>query len=115
MERVIFLSLFISLFLFGEDDLQKNCLNCHQQEQIPSYMIYKRYLLKYSVKEKIEDAIYNYLKDPKRENSIMPKPFFLKFPMKEPLGLDDETLKKSVKMYVEKFDVRKRLKLGKKE
>jgi len=105
--------LFFSLSLVGGELVEKNCIACHKKEQIPSYMIYKRYLLKYSVKKRIENAIYNYLKDPKKENSIMPKPFFLKFPMKKPTKLDDEDLKKSVQEFVEKFDVKKRLRLAK--
>ena len=94
--------------------LDKNCLNCHKKEQIPSYMVYKRYLLKYSTKSKIKKVLYSYLKNPKQENSIMPKPFFLKFPMKKPLKLNDKELKKSINDFVERFDVKKRLKLQEK-
>jgi len=104
------LTIFILLCIFLEaSSLEKNCLLCHDKEQIPSNLIYKRYLLKYSTKNRIKESIYSYLKNPKKENSIMPKPFFSKFPMKKPLNLDDKTMKKNIEEFIEKFDVKKRL------
>ena len=87
------------------------CLSCHQQQQIPSSLIYKRYLMKYSTDKRMEEAIFIYMKDPKKENSIMPAPFFLKFPMKEKIDLDDDTLRKHIKSYLELFDIKKKLML----
>ena len=113
MVKFIFLVTVFSALLFAENLVEKNCISCHKKEQIPSYMIYKRYLLKYSVNDRIADAIYKYLKNPKKENSIMPKPFFLKFPMKKPLDLNDAQLRLSVTEFVKKFDVKKRLRLEK--
>jgi len=107
MAKLIFLTLFFTLLTAS--DLDTNCLNCHKKEQIPTYLIYKRYLLKYSTKDRIKKAIYSYLKNPTKENSIMPKPFFLKFPMKKPLHLSDEVLKKNIEEFIEKYDVKKRL------
>jgi len=89
--------------------LQQNCLNCHREQQIPSSLIYKRYLMKYSTDERMTEVMFAYMKDPKKEHSIMPAPFFLKFPMKEKLGLDDAVLKKSIEAYLEKYDMKKRL------
>ncbi len=96
-----------------EQKLEENCLSCHKQQQIPSSLIYKRYLMKYSVKERIEDAMFFYLKDPKKSISIMPTQFFLKFPMKEKMTLDDIKLKKAIQAYLEKYDIRKKLVLEK--
>jgi len=53
----------------------------------------------------------SYLKNPKKETSIMPKQFFLKFPMKEALDLNETVLEESVEAYLDYFDVRKRLML----
>jgi len=39
----------------------------------------------------------------------MPPPFFLKFPMKEALGLDDTTLEKNIHTFIETFSVKKKL------
>ncbi len=89
--------------------LKSNCLSCHEAQQIPSHLIYKRYLLKYSTKERIEKVFFHYLKDPKKENSIMPREFFLKFPMKEKLSYNDVMLKKVIESYIDHFDIKKKL------
>ncbi len=88
---------------------QKKCLECHKKEQIPNELIYRRYLMTYSTQEEMKNVIFNYLKDPKKENSIMPPPFFFKFPMKEALKLDDETLERNIRAFLDTFDVKKKL------
>ena len=90
-------------------ELQTNCLKCHSQQKIPSELIYRRYLLKYSTKERIKSKLLNYLSDPKREKSIMPKQFFLKFPEKIALEINSTILEKSINEYLNFFDVEKRL------
>jgi hypothetical protein len=115
MGKIVVIISFLSLLLFAEEsNIQDNafanvCLNCHQQQQIPSSLIYKRYLMKYSTNKNMEKAIFNYLKDPKKEHSIMPAPFFLKFPMKEKILLDDKTLRKYIQLYLQQFDIKKKL------
>jgi hypothetical protein len=42
----------------------------------------------------------------------MPPQFFLKFPMKPPLDLDDERLRREIEAYLKMFDIRKRLRLA---
>ncbi|WP_309499322.1 hypothetical protein [Sulfurovum sp.] len=116
MEKVIRIFIFVCCSaLYGQEvgiqaqQLQEACLKCHIQEQIPDELIYKRYLMKYSTTKSMEKAIENYLKNPKKENSIMPPPFFLKFPMKEALVLDDENLEKNIRAFLDMFDVKKKL------
>ena len=91
--------------------LQQNCLKCHTGQKIPSELVYRRYLMKFSTKERIKESLLSYLKNPKKENSIMPQQFFLKFPEKEALDLNDTVLEESVRAYLDFFDVRKKLKL----
>ena len=93
--------------------LQTNCLNCHQKQQIPSELIYRRYLMLYSTNIQIKKQIVKYLKNPKEELSIMPKQFFLKFPMKEELNIDNKILQDSVDEYIKYFDITKRLRVVK--
>jgi len=110
-----FLSVLVIVGFAGEEsaevlaDLQNTCLKCHQEEQIPSSLIYRRYLMHYSTPERILEAMYSYLKAPKRENSIMPPQFFLKFPMKKKIERDDAPLKAYIHRYIEAFDVKKKL------
>ncbi len=115
MGKIIFLCTIFYVSVYGgktsseEIELQSKCLQCHKKDQIPNVLIYRRYLMKYSTQEAIEKAILKYLKDPKKENSIMPPPFFLKFPMKKALDFDDETLKKNISTFLNTFDVKKKL------
>jgi len=95
--------------LIQAQTLQEACLSCHQVQNIPSEMIYRRYLLKYSSKEEIRTHIFSYLKQPEEERSIMPMQFFKKFPKKTPTHLDDKRLKKFIDLYIEHFDVSSRI------
>ena len=89
--------------------LQETCLSCHQAQQVPSKMIYKRYLMQYSTDRYMEEAMFVYLKNPNKEHSIMPKAFFLKFPMKERMMKDEVDLRKDIEKYLDYFDLKKKL------
>ena len=106
---VLYAGLYAGESSSSTQQLQNNCLLCHTQDQIPNTLIYRRYLMKYSTKETMYNAILKYLKDPQKENSIMPPPFFSKFPMKETQDLDDATLEKNIRTFIEMFDVKKKL------
>jgi len=97
----------------AEGELEKACLSCHREQKIPSDLIYRRYLMKYSTPDRIEKAMFAYLKEPLQSRSIMPPQFFLKFPMKLPMSMDDTILKREIRAYIRKFDIKKRLILEK--
>ena len=105
------MSVFAQELQVRNSTLERTCLACHKEQQIPSSLIYKRYLMKYSTDGRMEEAMFKYLKDPKKEQSIMPAPFFLKFPMKEKLSLDDAVLRDNIQAYLEKYSMKKRLML----
>ena len=95
--------------LFMKADVQKSCLTCHQENQIPSALIYKRYLMQYSTDMRMQKVMYDYLKNPKKGASIMPSVFFSKFPMKDKSSLDDTLLKKEIAAYLNHFNLKKKL------
>lgn len=116
MEKIIFF--FALLCIVGhaqnvnvedKQQLQKECLQCHVNQQIPSALIYRRYLMKYSTFERMQKAIFAYIKNPDQKHSIMPPQFFLKFPMKEDSSLDDDKIQEMIKSYLNAFDVKKKL------
>ncbi len=92
-----------------EKQLQEDCLQCHQQQQIPNEIVYRRYLSIYSTHGRMKEAMAAYLRDPKKDHSTMPPQFFLKFPMKEKSMLDKERLMKDIELYLDKFDIKKKL------
>jgi len=114
MVKIVLFVLLLTGNIFAQTDtLENDCLSCHKAQQIPSKLMYRRYLMKYSTEARIEDAIFRYLKKPKKSTSIMPPQFFLKFPMKEALELEDERLHKNIKAYLKAFDIKKKLILKK--
>jgi len=119
MGKIIFLSILFYVELYAseklseKEELQSKCLQCHSQEQIPNALIYKRYLVKYSTKDAMTQAIIKYLKDPRKENSVMPPPFFSKFPMQKKVDLDDTILEQNTRVFLDTFDMKKKLVLPK--
>ncbi len=86
--------------------LQNRCLSCHVPQQIPDELVYRRYLMVYSTFERMENAIFLYMKNPNKKNSVMHHPFFFKFPMKKKSNLDDETLRNMIQAYLMRFDIK---------
>jgi len=108
MVKNILILISLTTISFSTSNLEVNCLKCHKEEKIPSELIYRRYLLKYSSKKIIKDKILEYLQNPKEDNSIMPKQFFLKFPIKKTLDINNSHI---IDKYLEFFSIKNRLKL----
>lgn len=89
--------------------LYQNCISCHVQQQIPSELIYRRYLQQYGTRQDMLKAIIVYLKKPQMDHSIMPQQFFMRFPPKVPTDLNDTELTISVEAYLQFYDIGKRL------
>jgi len=116
MEKIIIMILLLFVSVHGENltsDFETTCLACHKKQQIPNTLIYRRYLMKYSTSERIEKAMIQYMLAPDKVHSIMPPQFFLKFPMKEALPLDEKDLKIYVNTFIKKYDVKQYLILEK--
>ncbi len=105
MGKVVSILILLSLLL--QADLRNDCLACHQKNQIPNKLIYKRYLMKYSTSKYIEEAMYNYLKYPDKKHSIMPSIFFTKFPMKK--AIKDKNLRENIKEYIKMYNIKNKL------
>ena len=95
-----------------ESFLYQKCLACHRDEQIPSEMIYRRYLFQYSSPLIIKNQMKSYLKHPDHTQSILPEPFFIKFAVKEPSDLNETELERGIEAYMDFFDIKKRLVLS---
>ena len=106
-------SLIITMAILQADNLEKACLSCHKVQKIPSDLIYRRYLLRHSSTAKIEEAILSYIQDPKKENSIMPIQFFMKFSIKKAMHDESSSLRQEVKAFIQTFDLKKKLILEK--
>ncbi len=92
-----------------ELSLEQHCLACHEAQQIPSEMIYRRYLMRYSSKKSIKAKMFAYLRHPSVKTSIMPSPFFRKFPLKEASKLEEKNLEALIEAYIRHYDVDSRI------
>jgi hypothetical protein len=87
------------------------CLQCHRKNRVPDTIIYRRYLQTYGTPDRMVAAMQAYIRNPNKSRSIMPPQFFYKFPMKPNRTYEPETLERFIRAYIERFDVRKRLRL----
>ncbi len=101
--KVLFFILLTPL-LYG-DSFERNCESCHfQQMQLQIFM--SKYTLKYSSQDKIEKAIFKYLKNPTQETSVMPFGFLNRFGIKDKTFLKDVELQKSINEYYKRYNLK---------
>ncbi|DAB28775.1 MAG: hypothetical protein A2513_08330 [Sulfurimonas sp. RIFOXYD12_FULL_33_39] len=102
-------SLFLILCtLLGSSEFEKNCLTCHGDD-FRFNIIMKKYTLKYSTKERIKNAMFEYLKYPSYEKSILPSEYIKKFGIKEKSELEDKILKEMLDIYYDRFNLKSKL------
>jgi hypothetical protein len=73
-------------------------------------MFLERYEEKYGSEKEVKKAILEYLKNPKKENSIMPNGFLRRFGVKEKTTLSDKELKNSIEIYYQMYSLKYKLK-----
>ena len=91
------------------DSFDKNCMSCHfRQIQLQIFM--SKYTLKYSSQDRIEKAIFKYLKKPVKKDSIMPFGFLNRFGLKKETTLDNIELKKAISGYYKRYNLKQFIK-----
>lgn len=84
---------------------EQNCQTCHQKLQVGIDKFFYRYLLTHSSEERVKKALKTYLKQPKKENSLLADGLILRFGIKQPTKLDDAKLDKALEIYWEKYNL----------
>jgi hypothetical protein len=110
---VRYIVIFIGVVIVEGDNLKRDCLECHTLHSIPSEMIYRRYLMSYSSKDKIKKRIFEYLQNPNPKTSIMPPQFFLKFTMKRKSLLEESIMRERIDEFISHYDVEGRISISK--
>jgi len=114
MVKIIYLLAIVSTLSNASQSFEDTCIQCHQDQEIPNEVIYKRYLLKYSSDTNIREAMVNYLKNPMAERTIMPAQFITIFGLKEACTLSDEKLNQLVDEFINKYDIKRKIVLPQK-
>jgi len=115
--KSIFILLLFSFFVkASSDNLQnekiytENCLVCHKQLSFNLKSIYFSYLLKYSSEDAVKLALIDYLKEPNKDTSVMPKDYIKSFGIKKKTLLNDKELNEAIDYYWNKYNVFNKLK-----
>ena len=110
MGRVIFLIFFAVFSIGGELD---RCDSCHLQKAPPFNVIYRKYLVIYSSKRRIEENMVNFLTDPSKQKGVFPKEAKkIFFPKEHPL-YDKKEAKEAVRELIEREDLLKKVRVTK--
>lgn len=99
----------IVTFSNGKNTFETNCLGCHIANQ-QLFVFMQRYTLKYSSETNIKNAMIEFMKNPRIENSIMPRGFLDRFGVKEKTNLDEELLKEAIDEYYIKYNIKNYMK-----
>lgn len=107
MVKVLYCLAFYFVAIYGSD-FDKNCFDCHGKD-FKFHIIMNKYTLKYSSQERIKQAMFEYLKEPSYEKSILPLEYIEKFGLKEKTTLDDDSLRKMIDIYYDRYSFKSKL------
>jgi len=108
MVKKILIPLLLTTSLFA-NNFENDCLKCHKQSGLPMDMIYKRYLMEYSSHEDMKRAMVDFLKNPTKQKSMLPKGLLMGMGVKEKSTLSDKELGARVDEYLKIYDIKKRI------
>ena len=104
----IFITLFFCVSLYA-DSFKKNCESCHfQTRQLEMFI--SKYTLKYSSEKRIKKAIFDYIKNPSIQTSVMPRGFLNRWGIKTKIDINDDELKKSIDRYFRIYNIQSKIK-----
>lgn len=105
MARLIALLLLFITFSNAADVFETNCVRCHKTLPVSIDKYFYRYLLKYSGEKALKESMFEYMKKPTKEKTIMPEAFINRFGVKKKTKLSDKKLKEALDIYWEKYKV----------
>jgi len=68
-----------------------------------------QYLIKFSSTETVKEAMFYYLRDPKKEQSVMPKHIIKELGVMPKVTISDKVLREMIEVYIRRFDLRSKL------
>ena len=107
MVKVVLSIIILSSFL-NASPFEENCLSCHEN-YFKFNMMMKKYTIKYSSEKRIKKAIFEYLKKPAYDKSVLPFGYLNRFGIKEETMLDDKTLREMIDIYYKQFNLKSKI------
>ena len=111
----VFLVLFLIISSLNaeksKDDIyETNCLKCHSKLPVTIDKYFYRYLLKYSSEKDVKKAMFDYMKNPTIEKTIMAESFITRFGIKKKTNLSDDKLMEALDIYWDEYKIFNKLK-----
>ena len=106
VKQITIISLLLTML--NASDFDNDCLSCHNND-FKFNMMMKKYTQKYSSEKKIKKAIFEYLKNPLKEKSVLPFGYINRFGIKEKTDLDDEALSDMIDIYYDKYNIKSKI------
>ena len=111
----VFLILFLMIISLQAADneeniYESNCVKCHSKLPVTIDKYFYRYLLKYSSEKDVKKAMFDYMKNPTVEKTIMAESFITRFGIKKKTNLSDEKLKEALDIYWNEYKIFGKLK-----
>jgi len=98
--------IFVIFFsVYAENIFQKNCISCHKVEGPDLKKVFFDYLLIYSSEKKVKKAMFEYLKNPEKEKSVMDKGYIKEYGIKKKSKLNSKDLKEAINIYWKEYTV----------
>ncbi len=106
MERVV-LVLFLGFHSIaaGQSAIPQRCTVCHEKSAPPLSLVYRRYLMLYSSKARIEKKMVDFLTAPSKEKSAMPEGMKNRFNPQNHPAFATSVAKEAVDKLIEKEDL----------
>lgn len=108
---ILFLMVISLLAAENEDNIyESNCVKCHSKLPVTIDKYFYRYLLKYSSEKDVKKAMFDYMKNPTVEKTIMAESFITRFGIKKKTNLSDDKLNEALDIYWDEYKIFNKLK-----
>ena len=114
MVKILLILIFCLSFLKAEKNdnviYDLNCVGCHNKLPVTIDKYFYRYLLKYSSEKAVKKAMFDYMKNPSVEKTIMSESFITRFGIKKKTNLSDDKLMEALDIYWNEYKIFGKLK-----
>jgi len=106
MGRLYLILLIILINLNADNSVyEKNCIPCHKKLPVSIDKFFFNYLLKYSSERRVKEALYKFLKNPTKKESLASEELINQYGLMPKIILNNIELHKAIDIYWEKYKV----------
>src|SRR5574344_2961576 len=112
MARLVIFLCLTSIFAFSnpKNIYERNCVTCHNRIPVSIDKYFYRYLLEYSSEKDVKEDMFQFIKNPTLEKSLMSESLIKRFGLKKKTKLSDEALREALDSYWEEYNLFGKLK-----